>query len=164
MLLVACEGLMLALLILGAVLDIRSFRLPNWLTLSTAVVAVIHTLLVAAGWQEVVGPIAFGLGVLIAGFALHHFGLLGGGDVKWLAALAIWIGPGFAALRFLFIMGLAGGLLALVILIVGRIRPGYGRVEGRAHLPYGVAISLAGMDFLLRDGSLGQQMMKLWGA
>lgn len=153
-----CEIAMFALLIWGGGNDILAFRLPNWLTLSTAVIAVA---LVTAS-SNVLPPIAwhlgFGLVVLVVGLVLFRFNLLGGGDVKWIAALAIWLGPNLNFLRFMLLMGFAGGLLAVVMAVVGHLWPHYGRQEGRLHIPYGVAIAVAGMEYWLRGSVLGHSI------
>ena len=50
-----------------------------------------------------------------------YAGMMGGGDVKLAAALALWFSPG-STLRFLVIMSLAGGLLTLVLVVAHRLR------------------------------------------
>ncbi|WP_166645246.1 A24 family peptidase [Dongia mobilis] len=151
------EACLALLLLLGAAKDVFSFRLPNWLTLTTAAVALVLVALSAP--SHLLPHAGFGLAVFLAGLAAFHFNLLGGGDIKWIAALALWIGPHLDFVRFLLIMGLAGGVLAGIIFVIGRLRPDYGRAEGRMHLPYGVAIAAAGLDFLSRRGHLGQELI-----
>jgi prepilin peptidase CpaA len=71
-----------------------------------------------------------------------HFGLMGGGDVKLLAAGALWLGtPALAS--YLLLTVLSGGALALLFLV----REGLaGRSAGaRASLPYGLAIATGGI-------------------
>src|SRR3712207_8926707 len=47
-------------------------------------------------------------------------GMMGGGDVKMIAALALWLPPA-AVLKLLVIMSIAGGVLTLALLIPHRI-------------------------------------------
>ena len=95
----------------AAVIDLRTGRIPNPLTAA-----------VAAGG---LGLAAFGLtghsmaGALVGavlGFALmlpgHIFGGTGAGDVKLLAALGTWLGPGGVLMAFLY-SAIAGGVLAV---------------------------------------------------
>ncbi len=97
-----------------AVGDVRTRRIPNLLNLAIAVSGL--------GFQVGTGGLA-GLGNgllgLLLGFALlFPFYLLhgmGAGDVKALAALGTWLGPWLTFSLFLY-MGVAGGLLALVVL------------------------------------------------
>lgn len=102
--------------ILAAVTDIHSQRVPNWLTLSATLLAFsLHTysgglsglLFSAAG-------LAFGFALLI-GFYLA--GGMGAGDVKLLAAVGAFVGAQQVLWVFL-VAALAGGLYALVLLLV----------------------------------------------
>lgn len=69
-------------------------------------------------------------------FALH---MLGGGDAKLLAALALWVPPGAFA-DLLLVMALAGGVLAAAMLA------GWRQVTGKAAgVPYGIAIAAGGL-------------------
>ena len=78
--------------------------------------------------------------------ALFTMGGIGGGDVKLLAALALWIKPiPFATL--LFVMALAGGAVTLVFGGWHVFR----RAEGKVAVPYGIAISIAGLWVLATE-------------
>ena len=99
------------------------------------------TFCVGAILRFTVEPRAFATSVLAAaavylGLAgLAHLGLLGGGDVK-LAAAASFFVPAGEVPTLLLDIALAGGVLCLVYLAIGR---GAHRVH--APVPYGVAIS-----------------------
>jgi prepilin peptidase CpaA len=101
--------------ITAAVIDVRTRRVPNVLTLSVAVAGVA---LAAAG----LGRIGIGASVAgcLVGFALmlpgHLLGATGGGDVKLLAAVGTLLGPG-ATLRAFVATAIAGGLLAIVVAV-----------------------------------------------
>jgi prepilin peptidase CpaA len=64
---------------------------------------------------------------------------MGGGDVKMVAAIALWLPLG-AVLKLLVIMSLAGGVLTIAMLIRHRVA----RSENALEIPYGVAIALGG--------------------
>lgn len=92
---------------------------------------------------------ASGLLVLAVGFTLFAWNLFGGGDVKLLAALAFW--TGFSDLpRLLLVTTLAGGALALGILVWRRLRLATGETIDQ-RLPYGIAIAAGGIDFCIRQ-------------
>jgi prepilin peptidase CpaA len=79
--------------------------------------------------------------VLLAG--AFYAGMMGGGDVKLAAALALWFSPQ-STIRFLVIMSLAGGVLTMALLVWHRAK----RREGRPEIPYGVAIAFGGLAIL----------------
>ena len=102
-----------ALLAIACVSDLRTRRIPNVLTLSAASGAVLFHLITggwaAAGWS--LGGFALGAALFFPVFALRG---MGAGDVKLLAAVGAWIGPGqvaFAALA----TSIAGGIIAVVV-------------------------------------------------
>jgi prepilin peptidase CpaA len=94
--------------------------------------------------------------VFIVGALLFSRGLIGGGDVKLLAAATLWAGPG-ATLPLLFLTGLLGGVLCLLLLtpvgaLIAAARPTLGdpsegpaRGAKRILVPYGVAIAAAAL-------------------
>jgi len=87
-------------------------------------------------------PIQFALaGIIFAlGAGLFALGAMGGGDVKLLTALALWLPP-IPLLTMLVIMSLAGGVLTLGMLIAHKIRKSQDELE----IPYGIAIALGGL-------------------
>jgi prepilin peptidase CpaA len=78
---------------------------------------------------------------LLAG--AFYVGMMGGGDVKLAAALALWFPPA-GTIKFLVFMSVAGGVLTLGILAWHRAQ----RREGRPQIPYGVAIAVGGLAIL----------------
>ena len=72
--------------------------------------------------------------------AAFAIGAMGGGDVKLIAALGLWLLPlDFVAM--LVWMAIGGGVLTVATLLWHRLRHGGGKPE----IPYGVAISLAAL-------------------
>ena len=137
-------GLLAALaiaLLVAAVTDLRSRHIGNWLTGGIALAAPLFWW--ASGltlWPDV----ALQLGVALATFALLAvlFALraMGGGDVKLLTALALWIAPTLF-LKLLIFMALIGGVLTLVFGAWHVMR----RQREKLAIPYGVAIAMAGL-------------------
>jgi prepilin peptidase CpaA len=91
--------------------DLRTRRIPNYLTLGTAVAGLAYNCIS----QGLPGLVSGFLGMLL-GFTLlllpYLWGGMGAGDVKALAALGAWLGPKLIAFLFCY-MGIAGGIIAL---------------------------------------------------
>ncbi len=116
---------------IAATIDLRTRRIPNWLTAAGVILAVA----VAAASGDAIaavagGTLAFVIGLLIAAVARGAFG---GGDVKLMAYAGAAAGLG-GVLPFLFWMSLAGGLLAAGALALHRRRG--------VTMPYGPAIAI----------------------
>jgi prepilin peptidase CpaA len=83
---------MLGLLVWAAAVDLRSRRIPNWLTFSLLLAGLAQSF----AWAHTVTPGQSFLGFLTGfglTFVLFGIGALGGGDVKLLAGLGAWLGP-----------------------------------------------------------------------
>ena len=74
------------------------------------------------------------------GAVVFAIGAMGGGDVKLIAAIALWL-PWQLVVLLLVIMSLAGGLLTVAMLIHKRLA----RRETPIEVPYGVAIAFGGL-------------------
>jgi prepilin peptidase CpaA len=99
-------------LLVALVTDVRTRRIPNWLTAGIA----------AGGFGLAFGggsvtPAQAGLG-LLAGLLLmmpgHLIGATGAGDVKLMAAVGAMVGPGLVLRAFLY-TAVAGGVFALAV-------------------------------------------------
>ncbi len=156
-----------------AVGDIRTHRIPNYLTLGIALSGLgyqigLHGL--DGAFQGILGLI-LGFGLLIIPYLL---GGMGAGDVKALAALGAWLGPWHTFLLFCY-MALAGGIIALGVLwwrglLWAKIRQAWSRLLNwllqrpfgsgltrasakkieASGIPYGVAIALGMLALYLR--------------
>ncbi len=71
--------------------------------------------------------------------ACFAFGMMGGGDVKLIGALALWL-PWTHLIQMLLIMSIAGGILTLLMMIGKKIQNNGEPME----VPYGVAIAIGG--------------------
>lgn len=133
-----------AILIVAAVIDVRTFTISNRLNLTVALLAPLYWLAVALPlWPGVGVQLATGLAVFILFAGAFYAGMMGGGDVKLAAALALWFSPQ-STIKFLVLTSLAGGVLTLGILAWHRTR----QREGRPEIPYGVAIAFGGLVIL----------------
>jgi len=133
-----------ALLVVAAVIDVRTFTISNRLNLTVAALAPLYWLAAAlTPWPGMAIQLAAGLAVFTVLAGAFYAGMMGGGDVKLAAALALWFSPS-GTLKFLVLMSLAGGVLTLGILAWHRAQ----RREGRPEIPYGVAIAFGGLAIL----------------
>lgn len=144
--------------------DLKTRKIPNWLTVSSLALALVfHT---AAGAWTGTGALA-GLGAALAGFGVG-FGLLlvlwligggGGGDVKLMGALGAWLGPWLTLITFV----LSGAIALLAVLGVFTWRFAMGKHKytrksseeasaARRMIPYALPASVAAWIVLLLKG------------
>jgi prepilin peptidase CpaA len=103
--------------IIATVSDLRRRRIPNWLAVPFLLAGIIVSAL-THGWRGLGQSLS---GVLLAVFllgGLYWLGGMGFGDVKLCAAIGAWIGAAQLLLA-LVMMGIAGGIMALVWAICG---------------------------------------------
>jgi prepilin peptidase CpaA len=93
--------------------DLRTRRVPNWLTFGAAAVALVfHTITGGpSGAARGLEGFAVGVVLLILPYAL---GGMGAGDVKLVGALGAWLGPGDAFWLAMY-TGIAGAVMALTV-------------------------------------------------
>jgi len=168
-------------LLIAAASDIARFEIPNWVSIVLTIGYFVTALLGGVPFTELALHAGAGAAVFMAGAVLFYFGAFGGGDVKLMAACAVWIGW-HDLLSFLLIVGLAGGVVTLM-LVVSRLlyrigRKNYASASDEAAsdekatswyarllspergVPYGVAIGLAG---LLAFSSVREQLIFVAG-
>ena len=132
------------LLVAAAVIDVRTFTISNGLNAAVALLAPLYWLSIGLPfWPDAAIQMALALGLFLLLAAAFYAGMMGGGDVKLAAALALWFSPA-TTLKFLVLMSLAGGVLTLVVVALHRAR----KREGRPEIPYGVAIAFGGLVIL----------------
>ncbi|MBN8817334.1 MAG: prepilin peptidase [Sphingomonas sp.] len=132
----------LALLLLwGAATDLRSRIISNKLNIVIALLAPLWWWANDLSlYPDVAIQLGFALLIFVLFTGLFALGMMGGGDVKMLGALALWL-PLQAMSTLIIIMALVGGVVTLVTVIHHRAT----RRIGRPEIPYGVAIALAGL-------------------
>ena len=133
-----------SMLVVAAVIDFRTFTISNRLNLTVALLAPVYWLSIALSpWPGVAIQVGAGAAVFLVMAGAFYAGMMGGGDVKLAAALALWFPPA-GTFKFLVLTSLAGGVLTLLILAWHRAR----KCEGRPKIPYGVAIAFGGLAIL----------------
>lgn len=116
-----CFGGLLTLLVLAALTDLRERRIPNWLTAGAAALYPVYLVLtpVPTAW---LGAVGLALLVGVVGLVLFARELVGGGDVKLIAATTLWAGLDHFAI-FALVTTLTGGVLGLISLWLQRWSP-----------------------------------------
>lgn len=145
-------GLLAILLIVAAVIDVRTFTISNGLNAAVALLAPLYWWSIGLPlWPDAAIQVAAAVGVFALLAVTFYMGMMGGGDVKLAAAIALWFHP-ITSLKFLIIMSLAGGVLTLIVLLLHKKR-GKAPIDGdapavRPEVPYGVAIAFGALWIL----------------
>lgn len=147
------------LMLIAAWTDMAKFTIPNWIPGAMIALWLLTAPFLGLGWSGAgLSLVTFAV-VLGLGIALWAPGWLGGGDVKLIAAGALWFGwPD--VLAFILCAAAAGGVLALVLIALRRISPALpvsAEVLGKTALaqgapaPYAVAIAAGALLVLPRS-------------
>jgi prepilin peptidase CpaA len=106
---------------IGSITDVATRRIPNKLTYLAMMVA-IASRFALQGWHGLGSAILGGLvggGAFLIFFLLH---VMGAGDVKLIAAVGCFVGPG-SAIEIVLASAIAGGIFALLYALrLGRLR------------------------------------------
>jgi prepilin peptidase CpaA len=140
----AAQILVVASLLGAAAFDLVRREIPDTCSLAVLAAAILLILAEPAQWRDGLVAFSAGLALFLTGAFLFFAGIWGGGDVKLVGAVGVWIGwaglPGF-----LVAMALVGGALALLILALRPARRFVPWLAVERGVPYGVAIAAAGM-------------------
>lgn len=142
-----------AAMIGAAAYDAATLTIPNWISLVLVALFPLIAFSVGLSWSEIGMHAAVGFGALVIGIALFAARLIGGGDAKLFAAIALYMGGGWIG-AYVFAVAIAGGGLACVLLLVRWIAT-TGIMERfvwmrhltkmGAGIPYGIAIAGGGL-------------------
>ena len=139
------------LLVSAGIEDVRKREIANW---KNAAIALLAPLWWAASglslWPGV--PIQLALAAIVFGSFVAAFALgqMGGGDVKLIGAVALWL-PFQPLMWMLVAMSLIGGALTLLMIVERWLL----RKQAALEIPYGVAIVAAAL-FALREPILNR--------
>jgi len=161
-------ALVLAAALAAAIFDVRTRRIPNALVIALFAGGLAVNAL--AGWQFAAVDAIVTIAVLIAGTAAFALGLIGGGDIKLLAAAAGTLGFPAAAWFVLFTF-VSGGVIAvffsaahgtlsatvanvrgLALPMAAGVRPA--RLTNGTSMPYALAICAGALVALVTSGSV----------
>jgi len=138
---------------MAAWLDLLTMKIPNRFVLVFAAAFFLAAFAVGMPAQQIAMHIAAGVAMLVVSFLLFIPGWIGGGDAKFFAATAMWLGwqPLF---EYALVSSIFGGLLTLGILFA-RSHPLPAPLArqpwvSRLHdvdtgVPYGIAMAIAGL-------------------
>jgi prepilin peptidase CpaA len=142
-------AIVFAVTVMGCISDVRSLRLPNIYALVIIGCFIpawlAHPQAFAPLWQHLAA-----MGAMFAvTYVMFCAGIMGGGDAKFVTALALWTGLK-GLLPFIFVMALVGGVLGVMALalqkkkLFANPKPGSWVEQaqsGVSAVPYGIAIS-----------------------
>ncbi len=132
--------LLLATLIIASIIDLRTQRLPDWLTLPLGAFGLILTAVFTPD-DLLPNALAAALGFLALWLVAHTYRTLRGrdglglGDAKLLAAAGAWLGPLYLA-PLVFIAAILALVATLILRLVGR------EVSFQTTLPFGPFLSV----------------------
>jgi prepilin peptidase CpaA len=165
---------LLVVLLVAAMIDLRTFRIPNLITMPFAVGALTYYG-VLYGYSGLLFSLAgLGVGILLL-FLPFVLGGLGGGDVKLLGMVGAFLGPKAVVSAFFF-TAIVGGIYAVGVLLLHRqsfrnlfttmraelyefiltrkISPGSDALRsGRPRLKYGLAIAFGTGLFIIAQAN-----------
>jgi len=156
-----------ALMAYAAFSDLFTMTIANWISIALVAAFVVIALLAGLPAATILMHLACGLCVLAITFALFAFGQVGGGDAKFAATTAVWLGFEHLA-EYGLIASLLGGVLTMGLLGFRRLplpawareRPWIDRLHDRkVGAPYGITLAITGViiypDSLLFLKTLG---------
>jgi prepilin peptidase CpaA len=131
-------------------LDVTRFTIPNWLVGSLLILYPIAVWLAPIKIEWLMA-IAAMLMLFAIGYFLFSMKWMGGGDVKLLSVIALWIGLSRDLPTFMFMVSIVGGLFTAALIVARKWAPAYIKnaekplpriLQIGAPVPYGVAIAL----------------------
>ncbi len=138
-----------ALVIVAGLKDLTSMKIPNWISGLLILGFFPAALLLGLGAAEIGMHAGVAVAVLLIGMGLFALNLLGGGDVKLMAAACLWLGLSGSGV-FVLATAVIGGVFSLALLVSRTwLQPYVGAgpgwlvqlMEPKGHIPYGVAIA-----------------------
>ena len=133
-----------ALLVAAGIEDARTREIANRKNAAIALLAPLWWWAMGLGWSDV------GIQLLVATIVFAVFlgtfaaGWMGGGDVKMIAAIALWLPLG-SLVDMLMVMAVLGGAITLLLMFDQRRRRRAEATPRAIEVPYGVAIAAAAL-------------------
>jgi prepilin peptidase CpaA len=158
------------LIILGALSDLSSFKIPNVVSYGLVLLFALQSFLgwlntpfmpslsfhIPPYWIDVGINVGIALFVLIVSIIFWQRGYIGGGDAKYLAATSLWMGP-LGVIQYMVVLSGLALLMALVLKLSARwgflvhagrlpafVKRLYAKIEDN-QLPYGFPMGIAAL-------------------
>jgi prepilin peptidase CpaA len=137
-----------ALVIVGALSDITTMTIPNWISLALIALFFPAALAAQLSFAEVAANVGVGLAALVIGMVMFALRWIGGGDAKLMAAASLWLGL-TAVPSYILWVAISGGVFAVLLMqarawgqaYVGRSPQWVGKLlQPKGDIPYGVAL------------------------
>nr|WP_282186084.1 prepilin peptidase [Ochrobactrum sp. Marseille-Q0166] len=143
-------------MVFAIIWDARTMHIPNWIPISILFLYFVWVFLSRQQTFDIICSVLVGLALFLVAFLLFAKGIIGGGDGKLIAAVALWLGWGAHLLEYLVIASVLGGILSLAALASRNLAqylplPAWVPdwvVRKEAGVPYGVALGIAGLIVL----------------
>ena len=138
---------------LAACFDFFTMTIPNRLNVGFALLFFPAALIAGVAPAEIAVHITAGVAMLAVSFSFFAFGWIGGGDAKFVAAVALWLGWTHL-LEYALLFSFLGGLLTLMLLSMRRLplplvlsrEDWAARLhDSQGGVPYGIALAAAGI-------------------
>jgi len=150
-------------LVYAVVSDVRRLTIPNRASIVIAVAFLPAALLAGLELSDIAIHYAVGAGLLAIGIIAFSRNLMGGGDIKLLAAAGIWAGVGQLG-PYLALVAVLGGVVAALVLTAHKLRKvapfldAVGWLGGESAkmqpIPYGAAIGAAAIYLFIENPAL----------
>ncbi|WP_315759840.1 A24 family peptidase [Sphingomonas sp. Y38-1Y] len=132
---------LLCLLVSAGIEDVRRREIANWKNAAIALLAPVWWWVIGLSvWPGMAIQLGLGFAVFALFVLLFAVRMMGGGDVKMIGALALWV-PADAVMAMLLLMSIIGGVIAAIMMIDRKWR----RDPAPPEVPYGVAIACAAL-------------------
>ena len=147
-----------AAIIYGALSDVTTYAIPNWVSYG---LVGLFAVFAALTWQRtpVLWHVGLGLAVFFICMVFWKLRWLGGGDVKFVGAMSLWMGPA-NILLFLILLSALSAVLVMALLyakqwnpyLQGKMLPEFIKrmilkTEERA-IPYGLPAAIAALSIM----------------
>lgn len=136
--------------------DLLTMTISNWLSLALIVLFPVAAFWIGLPLNAILISLGAGCLVLVCGFLLFSAGIIGGGDAKFAAAIAVWVG--FSELMpYLVVVSLLGGALTFLIIWIksnplpalAAKMPWFAMMQDpKTGIPYGIALSVGALLIL----------------
>lgn len=140
------------LVVYAAASDLFSMTIPNLITLALMVGFMVMAFWLKMDWVTIGWHWAMFAIVLAVTFTLFAFGVIGGGDAKLAAGIALWMGWEHSLMYFLMAAFLGGVLTILIVKLRNVPMPDWvlrqdwaARIYRVERIPYGISMGAAAM-------------------